>query len=104
MTLSAIICQTAKKMSYLCIRKRTHRYLVHKTNLKTLMSNPQNQLSHYGNFQQQFHLGKNPQHPHHHPHSHRHHLRCTELYVTRPTPSLPGHSVREGDKVEDVKT
>ena len=28
-------------MSYLCIRKRTHRYLVHKTNLKTLMSNPQ---------------------------------------------------------------
>ena len=39
--LSAIICQTAKKMSYLCIRKRTHRYLVHKTNLKTLMSNPQ---------------------------------------------------------------
>mgnify|MGYP003434655082 CR=1 FL=1 len=37
------ISHLAKKMSYLCIRKRTHRYLVHKTNLKTLMSNSQKQ-------------------------------------------------------------
>ena len=43
MTVNDTICQTAKKMSYLCIRKRTHRYLVHNSNLKTLMSNPQKQ-------------------------------------------------------------
>ena len=58
MTVNDTICQTAKKMSYLCIRKRTHRYLVCKINAKTLMSNPQKPTNTMGTFNNNSTWGK----------------------------------------------
>ena len=41
-----------------------------------------NLINHYGNIQQQHHLGQDPQHRNHHPHGHSHHIRHGKLHVT----------------------
>ncbi len=40
--------------------------------------------THYGNIQQQLHLGQDPQHPHHHPDGNRHHVWHYFVHVGPP--------------------